>query len=246
MLLTITGQDCGVSATVASNANPGGQVNVYFHPVVIYGTTMIEVAGNFSYDAYPDPNTPTTTYQWSYYGGSQLGTSQTQTVYVDSPITLQAEITTVGNVQRTGTLAITWDPIASASVGQMDDGEEPCIWIGAPLAPDGYDPGGAPPYIYQWSSSDGALSQTDTTSNTQDTAYFYDYNDDPPNGPSSVTVYLTVSDTGTQASASQYVSSYDCPKPINGPRCCLRNKPTAVRFLAQRPCSAALKPRSQE
>ncbi len=199
--------DCGEYDSIANSSNPGGQVNVFFRsPVDLYPppwvalsqpTFFVEVAGDFSWGMYPEASAPPQTIiRWSYYGGGSLGTGQMETLYVDSSFTLKGVISTVGNVKEMGTLFVNWDPIASTSLGQMDDGEEPCIWIGAPLAPDGYDPGGAPPYTYQWSSSDGALSQTDTTDDTQDTAYFYDYNDDPPNGPSSVTVYLTVSDTG--------------------------------------------------
>jgi hypothetical protein len=91
-------------------------------------------------------------------------------------------------------------PITSVSLGQMYDGEEPCIWISGIS-------GGAPPFIYTWSSSDDLLQEVDTTDNTQDTVGFYDYY-----SPTNVTVYVQATDVfGTNGSNSDYVTDYNCP-----------------------------------
>jgi hypothetical protein len=159
--------ECGDSAALVSETNPGGRVAFYYpqQAAISGGPGIVEVAGSYSYYAGP---LGTYTYQWSQ-NGSQLGTGEEQSLYVDATsdtgwLGVTVTDTLDANLQRSANVYVSWDPITSASLGQMDDGEEPCIWIGAPLASDGYDPGGIPPYTYQWSSSDGALSQTDSLS----------------------------------------------------------------------------------
>jgi hypothetical protein len=94
------------------------------------------------------------------------------------------------------------NPPTAVSLGQMYDGEVPCIWIGGPT-------GGTTPLVYTWSSSDFGVFEVDTTSNTQDTVGWYD----PYTPPAAdLTVSLTVTDVlGASASNSDYVTGYDCP-----------------------------------
>jgi hypothetical protein len=87
--------DCGQKAVVVSNANPGGEVDVYFRPppltTGISGPSVISTKGTYTWTAGPSGGTGSYTYQWYKRpdGGSNttLGTSQSQstTVYSGDP-----------------------------------------------------------------------------------------------------------------------------------------------------------------
>ncbi len=90
--------DCGQHTNVVSNANPGGEVDLFYRnppppPLSVYvsGPNVITLKGTYTWTANPSGGTPPYSYQWAvqYDGGAryQEGTQQSQplAVYQDTP-----------------------------------------------------------------------------------------------------------------------------------------------------------------
>jgi hypothetical protein len=162
----------------------------------ISGPTEVEVAGNYTWTAYPSGGSGTYGYQWAYVGGANLGTSQSQTESVSAGVSLQVTVSSSSpdSQIQAAVVVVSWNPITSVglsgptSVGVWTQ----CAWTATVS-------GGAPPYYFAWTGP--THSQTDTTSSSSD--MFGDQSG------SNFTISVTVSDNaGGNGSNSQGVNTY--------------------------------------
>jgi hypothetical protein len=187
--------DCGQYASIGSNANPGGEVDVYYGlNVSLSGASVIPTPGTYTWYANASSGTGSYTYQWQYQNqGSStwnpLGTGQSQSRYVDAStpnFTLKA-IVTSGSEANVGSLQVTWNDVTGVSI----DGPT-LVWIGEACTWGGTVTTGTPPLVFQWDvdgQGDQNPVQVDTTNTSSD---FLTYQANSVANP--FTISLTVTD----------------------------------------------------